>query len=119
MQPPALLEQSEEKYRILADYSPNWEYWMAPDGRYLYVSPACQDVSGYQPADFFVDAGLMEKIIHPDDADIWARHNPAAHSASPERMIFRIRAKDGSERWTGAARLPPRHHRSSGCGTKT
>ncbi|MBW8305526.1 MAG: EAL domain-containing protein [Thiobacillus sp.] len=94
-----LLEQSEEKYRILADYSPNWEYWMAPDGRYLYVSPACQDVSGYQPADFFADAGLMEKIIHPDDAEIWAQHSPAAYSASPELMIFRIRAKDGSERW--------------------
>lgn len=31
----ALLEQSEEKYRILADYSPNWEYWQAPDGSYL------------------------------------------------------------------------------------
>ena len=95
----ALLEQSEEKYRILADYSPNWEYWMAPDGRYLYVSPACQDVSGYQPADFFADAGLMEKIIHPDDAEIWAQHSPAALSASPELMIFRIRAKDGSEHW--------------------
>jgi diguanylate cyclase (GGDEF)-like protein/PAS domain S-box-containing protein len=95
----ALLEQSEEKYRILADYSPNWEYWMAPDGRYLYVSPACQDVSGYQPADFFADAGLMEKIIHPDDAEIWAQHSPVALSATPELMIFRIRAKDGSERW--------------------
>ncbi|MBW8457701.1 MAG: EAL domain-containing protein [Thiobacillus sp.] len=95
----ALLEQSEEKYRILADYSPNWEYWLAPDGTYLYVSPACRDVSGYGPADFFADAGLMEKIIHPDDREIWALHGPGAPSANPELLTFRIRAKDDSERW--------------------
>src|SRR3569833_1913645 len=95
----AMLEQSEEKYRILADYSPNWEYWLAPDGSYLYVSPACQDVSGYAPADFFTDAGLMEKIIHPDDLEAWRKQGPCASSANPELLIFRIRARDDGERW--------------------
>src|SRR3569832_872127 len=95
----AMLEQSEEKYRILADYSPNWEYWLAPDGSYLYVSPACQDVSGYAPADFFADAGLMEKIIHPDDLEAWRKQGPCASSADPELLIFRIRARDDGERW--------------------
>ncbi len=96
----ALLEQSEEKYRILADYSPNWEYWVAPDSSYLYVSPACRDVSGYVPADFFVDAGLMEKIIHPDDLAGWKAHRSAAAAgAAPGPHLFRISARDGSERW--------------------
>ncbi len=95
----ALLNKSEEKYRILADYSPNWEYWMAADGSYLYVSPACLDDSGYAPEDFFADAELMEKIIHPDDLDAWKQLGPAAASADPTPLIFRIRAKDGSERW--------------------
>ncbi|MHB1077242.1 EAL domain-containing protein [Thiobacillus sp.] len=95
----AMLEQSEEKYRILADYSPNWEYWLAPDGSYLYVSPACQDVSGYAPADFFADAGLMEKIIHPDDLEAWRKQGPCASGAIPELLIFRIRARNDGERW--------------------
>lgn len=96
----ALLEQSEEKYRILADYSPNWEYWVAPDCSYLYVSPACRDVSGYVPADFFVDAGLMEKIIHPDDLAGWKAHRSAAAAGTaPGPHLFRISARDGSERW--------------------
>jgi diguanylate cyclase (GGDEF)-like protein/PAS domain S-box-containing protein len=96
----ALLEQSEEKYRILADYSPNWEYWVAPDSSYLYVSPACRDVSGYAPADFFVDAGLMEKIIHPDDLAGWKAHRAAAAAGTaPGPHLFRIGARDGSERW--------------------
>lgn len=95
----ALLDKSEEKYRILADYSPNWEYWMAPDGSYLYVSPACTEVSGYAPGEFFADAGLMEKIIDPDDLQAWQLQGPAAAQADPAPLIFRIRAKDGSERW--------------------
>ena len=95
----ALLDKSEEKYRILADYSPNWEYWTAPDGSYLYVSPACTDESGYAPEDFFADAGLMEKIIHPDDLGAWKAQGPTAANRNPAPLIFRIRAKDGSERW--------------------
>jgi diguanylate cyclase (GGDEF)-like protein/PAS domain S-box-containing protein len=95
----AMLHQSEEKYRILADYSPNWEYWMAPDGSYLYVSPACEPESGYAPQDFFNDASLMDKIIHPDDLAAWRQCGPSGPAAVSELLIFRIKAKDGSERW--------------------
>jgi diguanylate cyclase (GGDEF)-like protein/PAS domain S-box-containing protein len=95
----ALLEQSEEKYRILADYSPNWEYWLAPDGHFLYVSPASLDVSGYAPAEFFADPDLMEKMIHPDDLDTWHDHGPNRPDATSGPVILRIRSRDGSERW--------------------
>lgn len=94
-----LLKESEEKYRILADYSPNWEYWLAPNGSYLYVSPACTDVSGYAPADFFSDAGLMEKIIHADDLHAWKTYGPGGERLDTVPLILRIHAKDGSERW--------------------
>ncbi len=95
----ALLEKSEEKYHILAEYSPNWEYWTAPDGTFMYVSPACTDVSGYAAEDFFADPLLMEKIIHPDDLAAWSAHGPSASPVDQAPVIFRIRARDGSERW--------------------
>jgi diguanylate cyclase (GGDEF)-like protein/PAS domain S-box-containing protein len=95
----ALLKKSEEKYRILADYSPNWEYWLGPDGSYLYVSPACAKVSGYAPADFFVDPGLMESIIHVDDRDMWRSQGPGGTPTAGAPQIVRLRAKDGSQRW--------------------
>ena len=96
----ALLEQSEEKYRILADYSPNWEYWLAQDGNFLYVSPACETVSGHAPAEFFADARLMDSIIHPDDLDAWTTYGPGAASVDVDvPLILRICRKDGSERW--------------------
>ncbi|MFZ5484301.1 MAG: EAL domain-containing protein [Pseudomonadota bacterium] len=92
----ALLEQSERKYRILADYSPNWEYWLASDGSYLYVSPACLTVSGHAPAEFFQDPGLLDRLIHPDDVPAWqARNAPGA----PDLLVVRLRTRDGAERW--------------------
>ncbi|PWF48852.1 GGDEF/EAL domain-containing response regulator [Massilia glaciei] len=95
----ALLQKSEERYRILADYSPNWEYWLAPDGGYLYVSPACTAVSGYAPADFFADPLLMDKIIDPLDLAAWHGAGPAGARAESAPSAFRIRTRDGAERW--------------------
>ncbi len=94
------LAESKEKYRILAEYSPNWEYWIDPQGHYLYVSPACQDVSGYSAVDFVGDPDLMRKIIHPDDLAIWDAHDEQQPSPDGHHLPnFRIRARDGSERW--------------------
>ena len=94
----ALLEQSEEKYRILADYSPNWEYWTGPDGGFLYVSPACEAISGYAPAEFFADPGLMERIIHPDDLAAWREH-ASAEREDVGTLTFRLRSRHRGERW--------------------
>lgn len=94
-----LLEQSEEKYRILAEYSPNWEYWTSAGGGLLYMSPACQDVSGYAPADFFADPGLLDNIVHAEDQALWQAHCPDRLVADAEPLIFRIQDRDGGERW--------------------
>lgn len=99
LQRTALLEQSEEKYRILADYSPNWEYWVNPSGRLLYMSPACQDISGHAAIDFFANPCLLEEIVHPEDRNHWRAHCPNPLHADADPVIFRIRARDSRERW--------------------
>ncbi len=95
----AMLQKSEDKYRILADYSPNWEYWLAPDGSYLYVSPASRDVSGYAPADFFADPQLMDKMVHPEDLARWLELGPGCALDEVPAHAFRIIMADGGERW--------------------
>jgi diguanylate cyclase (GGDEF)-like protein/PAS domain S-box-containing protein len=95
----ALLQQSEQRYRVLADYSPNWEYWRAPDGSYLYVSPACQAVSGHPPADFFADPDLMEKLVHPQELEDWRAYLANLSGPEPQSRLVRIRDRGGNERW--------------------
>jgi PAS domain S-box-containing protein len=65
---------SEARYRILADYSPDWEYWLGADRRFLYVSPACEAICGYPPQAFLDDPDLFCSLLHPDDHAAWYHH---------------------------------------------
>ncbi|NIU07355.1 MAG: PAS domain-containing protein, partial [Phycisphaerae bacterium] len=61
------LRESEELFRLVADFTYDWEYWLAPDGKYLYVSPACQRITGYSVNEFHKDPNFLSTIIHPED----------------------------------------------------
>ncbi len=96
------LKESREKYRILAEYSPNWEYWLNQQSEYLYVSPACVEVSGYQPEEFITNAGLMRSIVHPDDLTLWDAHvlsESSIVSAMEPALNLRIINQRGDVRW--------------------
>lgn len=62
------------KYRIVADNTYNWEFWLAPDGRFLYTSPSCLRISGHRAEEFIADADLLIRILHPDDRQMWLNH---------------------------------------------
>jgi two-component system, sensor histidine kinase and response regulator len=48
-QPDSARAVGEPSYRQFADHSPDWEYWLGPDGIYRYVSPACRTICGHAP----------------------------------------------------------------------
>lgn len=95
----ALLE-SEQRFRMLADFTHDWEYWIAPDGNYFYVSPSCERITGYHPDEFIRETGLFKKIIHPDDRALLDGHfNKDLMSRDATSFDFRIRSRNGKERW--------------------
>lgn len=94
------LEESREKYRILAQYSPNWEFWKDPDGRYIYVAPACTEITGYAPEAFMADKTLMSQIIHPEDQADWQEHRELTLRTQSHTLTrFRIVDRSGNQRW--------------------
>ena len=96
------LRKSEEKYRMIADFTYDWEYWMGPEGRYLYVSPSCERITGYRAEAFMEDSDLLERIVHPEDRHHMAAHMKQSLSNDLEESIdFRIITRDGEERWIG------------------
>ncbi|MBK1640785.1 histidine kinase [Chromatium okenii] len=99
----ARLRDSETRYRMVADYSTDWDYWLAPDGNYLYVSPACKCVCDYEPEAFFADPKLMDRLIHPDDLVQWFTHDEGRvceeQQPRPERLQLRVQRPDGELRW--------------------
>jgi diguanylate cyclase (GGDEF)-like protein/PAS domain S-box-containing protein len=96
------LAESRERYRVIAEFSSDWEYWIGPDAVYRYVSPACTRLSGYPPEAFITDPGLFARLLHPEDAHLWELHVcEYLHSESVETVALelRIRHIDGEELW--------------------
>lgn len=100
-----VIQAAAQDYRVIADNTYDWEFWRTPDGRFRYVSPSCERISGYAPADFLADPELFLRIIHPSDHAHVTRHLAALDEA-PGEIEFRILTADGQVRWIGHACQP-------------
>lgn len=98
--------QSEEKFKTVADFTSGWEYWIAPDGSFKYISPACKRLTGYAPEELLADARLLERIIHPDDRASFMKHYADSLAATVptdahDELEFRIVTRNGETRCIG------------------
>jgi PAS domain S-box-containing protein len=97
-----ILRASETKYRIVADNTYDWEYWVNPEGRFLYVSPSCQRITGYAANEFETDTKSLSRIVHPDDLARFEAHAEQDQTTSAScDLEFRIIHRDGTTRWIG------------------
>ena len=91
---------SEELFRTVSDFTYDWEYWIGPEGNYLYVSPSCERITGYRPDEFQEDPGLLNTITHPDDRTEIASHIDEESEREEVRSCdFRLISRNGAERW--------------------
>ncbi|MEW6571871.1 MAG: ATP-binding protein [Nitrospirota bacterium] len=94
------LREAELRYRTVADFTHDWEYWETPDRKLRYVSPSCERITGLKPEEFIDDPGLIYEITIPEDREIWANHHhDAHHMTGPRGITFRIQRRDGEIRW--------------------
>ncbi|MEJ2170149.1 MAG: sigma 54-interacting transcriptional regulator, partial [Desulfobacterales bacterium] len=95
-----LLMQAEAKYRTVADFTYDWEYWANLDDSLEYISPSCERISGYTARDFIANPSLFTEIILPEDRDAWHRHgHDSRQKPQPREIQFRIQRRDGQTRW--------------------
>lgn len=95
-----ILRDEEKKFRTVADYTCNWEFWIGPDQKWLYNSPACEKICGYERGEFIVNPELFLAIVHPEDRDrVQACLDTHFCEKREESLEFRIIAKDGQVRW--------------------
>ncbi len=95
------LQESEEKFEAMAEYSVDWDAWHGIDGQYLYITPSCKEISGYSREAFSQDSDFFISIIHPDDRQRFLDHRKQHHqgASEPAEITFRILRKDGEMRW--------------------
>ncbi len=96
------LRISEEKFRTLADFTYDWEYWIGPDERMIYISPACERITGYTTAEFYRHPNLINAIVLEEDREKFNNHACLRKSSEADCEIeFRISARSGAIRWIG------------------
>jgi PAS domain S-box-containing protein len=93
---------SEERYRTLADNATDMISRHTLEGVYLYASPACRRMLGYEP-DELVGQGVYD-FFHSDDlAAIRASHVAILEQPMVRTVRYRMRHKDGSYLWVETA----------------
>jgi len=97
------LRHTEEKYRTVADFTYDWEYWINAEGSYNYVSPSCERITGYAVEEFLNNPQLLDQIIFTADLQVWENHKKEERmnmsgGINPD-LNFRIVTKSGNVRW--------------------
>jgi PAS domain S-box-containing protein len=88
-------------YRMIADYTFDWEYWRDSDWIIRYVSPAFERITGY-PVDVLLGSGdFLLSIVHPDDRPAFIAHEEQIRAGRVEEhsLEFRILMRSGDVRW--------------------
>jgi len=109
-----VLRENEEQLRIVADFTFDWEYWIGPNGNFIYVSPSCERITGYTVEEFVRDPGLLMSIVHPEDRHRIEDHSHVRQNNNEISPIdFRIITRSREIRWISHICQPV--HGEEGC----
>jgi len=95
----ALVAENEYRFRTVADYTYDWEYWRLPNNRFAYVSPSVKRITGYEPQEFIDNQHLFIQIVHPEDQPAFLAHVHEAGTRDVDDLHFRVLHKNGTTRW--------------------
>jgi PAS domain S-box-containing protein len=102
----AALQESEEKFRRLAENAPDiiYRFRVSPDPGFEFISPAVTEIVGYTPQEYYDDPELGPKVIHPDDRSKLIGLYRGIIPEGPH--IVRWIRKDGKIIWTEDRAIP-------------
>lgn len=91
---------SKIDYKLIADTTYDWEYFIDPNGTILYCSPSCERITGYTKEEYYLDPELIIRIVSPKDKILF---ESALGMKKKLKLIneieFRVITKDGSVVW--------------------
>ena len=90
-------QESESRYRMLAENSRDLVIRMRTDGHRLYVSPASMEMLGLPPEEF---AEPRWDLVHPEDREMVARElRQLGERGGSARVVYRARHRNGHWVW--------------------
>jgi two-component system cell cycle sensor histidine kinase/response regulator CckA len=99
VQPTAASTLDERTLRAILDSSPDVDFWLRPDGRLAWVSPAARRLLGRDPADCVTLSDFPAAIVaEPDRAAVHAHVTAALAGETPDGLPCRVPLPDGTTR---------------------
>lgn len=99
------VEESEGRFRLLADASPNFIWMLKPDGTYGYVNKTTLEYLGVTQEEM-AERG-WGPYQHPDDLPaVQAAVSDAVANLKPYQFEHRLRRHDGEYRWVLSQAIP-------------
>ena len=93
----AALEESQAKFHAIADYTYDWELWINPEGKVIWVNPSVQRVAGYAPDEILAMADFPRPMILPADQErVLAVFQKALRGTSEDNFEQDMVRKNGS-----------------------
>ena len=100
-------EQSELRFRTLADTMPQMVWSTLPDGFHDYYNARWYEFTGVPAGS--TDGEAWNGMFHADDQDrAWALWRQSLASGDPYQIEYRLRHVDGTYRWVLGRALPVR-----------
>lgn len=104
----AALSESEQRFHAISDYTVEWENWISPDGRLIWVNPSVTRLTGYTPEECLAMADFpMPLLTDPADRErMRSEFAGAVRGSRGENFEFQLRQKDGGRRWVTVSWQP-------------
>ena len=101
------LRRSQDEFRIIADYTYDWEGWHDAQGRLIWLNPAVERITGYSVEECKAMGDYPLPLIHPDDHQTWRDSlEHALDGKVSNDLPFRVVRRDGLQVWVAISWNP-------------
>jgi two-component system sporulation sensor kinase C len=105
---PDLLQVGDDShFRLVADSTYDWETWLSPVGKPVWVNPAVLRITGYAPEDCLAMSDYPLPLVCEEDRVKFAGILASIRNfTSGNDVEFRIRRRDGEKLWVAISWQP-------------
>jgi len=89
----------EQIFRAIANYAYDWEIWVGPQGRVLWMNPAATRISGYSVEELMTMRDFPAPLVYEPDRETIMRAFASAVQGGTGNEQFRLKHKDGRTLW--------------------
>ncbi len=101
------LARGEEKFRLIANYGHDWENWVSPDGRLLWINKGAEKLTGYSLDELYAMQDFPMPLIHDSDKEFMRNlFAEAVKGSVGNDVIFKAVTKQGTEKWAAVSWQP-------------